>query len=540
MLAEEAYLLAEAEVYCQRRSRSRTAWSLERETVAVRITAAEERLRALRSRNEELASNVRLLEEALSSCRRRSAQCLPGSQLFRGCGPVQEPRTFPCEEIEAWRALALRIPATRKKWETKTFDSLSRVGQAYFEENGRRSENGHAEESQLGSATLESSGSREPVDVSNARQDKERPWEVVATLHSHLDALRSARICQGVLLTAGEDSIVKAWDIGSMPGASIWMDGPCEDLEPFANYRAHSGPVMALAVPDGEESLQSPVGFSGGMDGDIYSFELISPENGSLESACRPRDLGHLQSFRAHRDGVVSLDLQLKLGVLASAGLDNLVLLWRVPGTSESEETSETSAGLRANAPLQALDIPAPRGSDEQSFSSLTGVAWGPRRSPLLLCCSSAASTCCAMDVEHGAAIYSATEKTREDAVAPVLAIASHAERDIAVSGHADGYARIFSPSTGRQMWNLRCGKSVTSVALDPFGSGSEVMACRDGVLLIFDVRMCHCIQEIPLHQGEAIHWVCHAGILPRHPGNDLIVTAGADATATVLDRTTQ
>ena len=29
----------------------------------------------------------------------------------------------------------------------------------------------------------------------------------------------------------------QAWDIGSMPGASIWMDGPCEDLEPFANYR---------------------------------------------------------------------------------------------------------------------------------------------------------------------------------------------------------------------------------------------------------------------------------------------------------------
>jgi len=57
----------------------------------------------------------------------------------------------------------------------------------------------------------------------------------VATLHSHLDALRSARICQGdsattteatdvsvgvsavagVLLTAGEDSIVKAFDRGN-------------------------------------------------------------------------------------------------------------------------------------------------------------------------------------------------------------------------------------------------------------------------------------------------------------------------------------
>eukprot|EP00435_Cladocopium_sp_Y103_P021428 s1444_g5.t1 len=551
LLADEAYLLAEAEVYCHRLSRSRTAWSLERDTVAVRITAAEERLRALRIRNEELASNVRLLEEALSSCRRRSAQCLPGSQLFHGCGPIQETRTFPCEEIEAWRALALRIPATRKNWETKTFDSLSRAGQAYIlEESGLRSHG--AEESQLESATLESSaeGSRELYDVSNAsRQDKERPWEVVATLHSHLDGVRSARICQGVLLTAGEDSIVKAWDIGSMPGASIFIDGPCEDLEPFANYRAHSGPVMTLAVPDGEENLQFPVCFSGGMDGDIYSFEMISPsendENGSLErlepEVREPQQMGHLQSFRAHRDAVVSLDLQPKLGLLASAGLDNLVLLWRVP-----QETSiDENGGMRAaNAPLQALDIPPPR-SDERSdehFGPLTGVAWGPRGSALLLCCSSAASTCCAMDVEHGAAIYSATTKTREDAMAPVLAIASHAERDLAVSGHADGKARIFSPLTGRPMWNLRCGKSVTAVALDPFGSGSEVIACRDGVLLIFDTRMCHCIQEVPLHGGEAIHWVCHAGVLQRQQvgGNDLIVTAGADATVNVLDRTTQ
>ncbi|CAJ1354390.1 unnamed protein product, partial [Effrenium voratum] len=64
--------LAEAEIYCHRLNRSRTAWSLER-------------LRALRRRNEQLASTVKILDEALSSCKSRSAKSL---SLFRGTGPV--------------------------------------------------------------------------------------------------------------------------------------------------------------------------------------------------------------------------------------------------------------------------------------------------------------------------------------------------------------------------------------------------------------------------------------------------------------------
>eukprot|EP00434_Breviolum_minutum_P008785 symbB.v1.2.007746.t1/scaffold480.1/size253386/8 len=72
----------------------------------------------------------------------------------------------------------------------------------------------------------------------------------------------------------------------------------------------------------------------------------------------------------------------------------------------------------------------------------------------------------------------------------------------------------------------------VTSVALDPFGSGFEVATgSHDGTLRIFDLRNCNCVQEIPLHaasgQGDAIHCVCHGG--------DFVVTAGADATVNLL-----
>eukprot|EP00434_Breviolum_minutum_P008784 symbB.v1.2.007745.t1/scaffold480.1/size253386/7 len=208
LLGEEAYLLAEAEVYCNRLNSRRTAWSLERAAVAARISSTEERVKGLQRRNVELALKVRLLEEALSSCRRTSANSGP---LFRGVGPVanaeseSHARTFPCEEIEEWHALALRIPAKRKNWvDTKLYDALSRVGLANKETNGlSRGNHAHSD------STLHSEGSHE--------EEKESPWEVVATLHSHLDGVRSARICQGVLLTAGEDSSVKAWDFGALP-----------------------------------------------------------------------------------------------------------------------------------------------------------------------------------------------------------------------------------------------------------------------------------------------------------------------------------
>jgi len=376
--------------------------------------------------------------------------------------------------------------------DAKLYDALSRVGLANKETNGlSRGNHAHSD------STLHSEGSHE--------EEKESPWEVVATLHSHLDGVRSARICQGVLLTAGEDSSVKAWDIGALP---MRCDAPCEDMEPFANYRAHSGPVHALAVPDREDGHHFPaVGFSGGIDGDIYAFELISPSDNPPDNR-QTRQMGHLQRFRAHRDAVLSLDLQPKLGILASAGSDKLVLLWRVVKDG-------SLAWHSGAADAKALNIPPPHGSDQShTFGPLTGVAWGPRnKESLLLCSSSSASTCCAMDVERGVAIYGAQVYTREEQLAPVVAIASHAMNDMAVSGHADSCARVFSPQTGRQMWNLQCGQGnvVTSVALDPFGSGFEVVTTgHDGTLRIFDLRNCNCVQEIPLHaasgQGDAIH----------------------------------
>ncbi|CAJ1398759.1 unnamed protein product [Effrenium voratum] len=474
--------LAEAEIYCHRLNRSRTAWSLER------TGHWKQQLRALRRRNEQLASTVKILDEALSSCKSRSAKSL---SLFRGTGPVA---CSPQEtESEDWRSLALRIPSVRKSWsEAKAYHALHKAGLPEHLSLKEIHRNEIHPESPEGFHF-------------GAMRDRE-PWEVVATLISHPNAVRNARICQGVLFTAGDDATVKAVDLSGFRRNS---EAPCDDWEPFTVYRAHTGPVLALALPEDAP----PVGFSGGMDGDIYSFEVMLP------SEC-PSEMSHLQRFRGHRDSVWALDLQPKLGLLASTGADKMVLLWQA-----------AQDGCVA-APLQALDLPS------DGFGPVTGIAWGPRSSSLLLCCGSWASSCCAMDAEQGVAAYRANAKTREDHAAPVLAVACHRSSDIAVSGHADACARVFSPLTGRSMWTLQCGqgKMVTSVALDP-GPGTEVVAAgHDGSLHIFDLRTCRCVQEAHLHeraiaaQGEAIHSVHHSG--------DFIVTAGADATVHLLERT--
>ncbi|CAK8996857.1 unnamed protein product [Durusdinium trenchii] len=511
---EEEGLLAEAEVFCQRLNRSRTHWGLERDSLAARVASTEDRVRSLQQRNEQLTLTVKLLEEALVSCRSRSAECL--GELFKGLGPV-EITGAPTDRLGAvgadaeWRALALRIPRRRKSWaEAKAAVALSKAGlpEEQIEETASCRPSKDLEDEVEGSQ-IEQGTTRSGV-------GGKHPWEVVATLHSPLDdGVRSARIFQGVLLTAAEDSSVKAWDLGSIPQT---RETPCEDLEPFAKYRAHSGPVLSLALPDPESCLPLPVAFSGGMDGDIYSFELQIDASADASSALRP-----VQRYRGHQEAVLSLDLQSRIGLLASAGADQLVLLWRVNPTLDDG---------RLASPFEVLDIPPPHGSEESSFGPLTDLAWGPRSGATLLCCSRWASTCCAMDAEQGVAIYGSSVTTREDRTAPVLAVASHALRDIAVSGHAGGGgARVFSALTGRPMWTLESGdKVISSVALDPFGNGFEVVtASSDGSLQIFDLRTCRCVQEAQLHASSGINSVCLAG--------DFIATAGADAVVNLLEK---
>ncbi|CAE7693401.1 STRN3 [Symbiodinium microadriaticum] len=455
-----------------------------------------ERLRMVRQRNEELQVLTRNLEEALKSCRRHSAKSL-GGELFSGSGPCGLPEELPEISLaKDWRQLALCIPRMRKALEAPRgpVSSKAMEGRLPFQELPAET---------LASRSISDSMGPKGAKESGADGDA---FGIVAVLHSHLDGVSSA------LLTAGEDASIRAWDVQGISRLEAFPE-PYEDLEPFASYRAHSGPVLALAVPDSEDG---ELFYSGGMDGDIFSWQMLSP--GGVEDC---RQAGQHQRLRGHRDAVWCLDLQQRLGLLASAGGDRLVLLWKVnPGQQQGGLVSEP----------EALELPLVNGL-EHSFGPPTGLAWGPRDKAVLLCASRWANSCCAVDVERGAPIYGGAAVTDDD---PVLCLASHALRDIAVSGHM-GCARVFCPLTGRSLWSLqRINRSaqVSSVAMDPFGAGHEVCTGgEDGRLEIFDLRTCRCLQEVqlPPREDTTIHSVQLQA--------DIVATACADGTVTLLAR---
>ncbi|CAE7435564.1 STRN4 [Symbiodinium sp. CCMP2592] len=406
---EAHQLLAEAEIYGRQQGRSRSTRSSARDLLAGKIASTEERLRMVRQRNEALQVLARNLEEALKSCRRNQAVALAtrlgggGPLLFSGSRsplprsleleprePGDEANSTSTSSAKDWRQLALRIPRMRKALEAPLGPAKAErcfLGLPFEESEALSCDSPHA--------AKERRHCREEsvVDASDA------DFGIAAVLHSHLDGVRSARLTRRALLTAGEDASIRAWDI---TGVSRLQPGsePYEDLEPFASYRAHSGPVLALAVPASEE--EGELFYSGGMDGDIFSWHLLRSPSPGVEDC---RQVGQHQRLRGHRDAVWCLDLQQRLGLLASAGGDKMVLLWKVnPGQQQGGLVCEP----------QALELP-PAGL-EHSFGPPTGLAWGPRDKAVLLCASSWAASCCGMDVERGAPIYGGTV-THEDPV---------------------------------------------------------------------------------------------------------------------------
>ncbi|CAE8621584.1 unnamed protein product [Polarella glacialis] len=376
--AEAERLLAESEVFCRQVNCTRGQHALTRELVQSQIWASELRLGALIRQNSDLGKRAKCLESAW--------------------GLAQDVLS----QDKDWRQLAARVPQTRKhpvQAELRLALHTARHHRATQEEQGEEEEEMRRSEEEASEGNSNSSSSsrshRELHDDLNLtvkrnlpqlsqgattqsrpaarrgeggqseQEDEEekaevssrgaapparslvqengadnRQWRRVVTLRSHLRGVRNARLCGGVLLTCGEDSLVKAWDVAPLQqhGMRLPGTGHLEDLEPFATYRGHAGAVLSLAAPVGPLN-GDPAGqlfFSGGLDGEICAWRLLMPAEHDPYDATPPNASGHrlhgvacLQQFKGHTDAVWSLSLQDELRLLASAGADELVLLWK-------------------------------------------------------------------------------------------------------------------------------------------------------------------------------------------------------------------
>eukprot|EP00929_Paragymnodinium_shiwhaense_P013365 TRINITY_DN121226_c0_g1_i1.p1 TRINITY_DN121226_c0_g1~~TRINITY_DN121226_c0_g1_i1.p1 ORF type:complete len:701 (-),score=162.98 TRINITY_DN121226_c0_g1_i1:23-2125(-) len=333
-------------------------------------------------------------------------------------------------------------------------------------------------------------------------------WSQKLLLRSHLDSVRHV-LCDeslGVLLSCGEDSLIKCWDLNA-----LWTGGfHAEEPEPYAVLRRHTAPVLAMTHRPQDRAL-----FSAGMDRSISVWQMPEPE--------RPTAYGSggnaaVASLKGHEDTVWSLAHHAHLRYLLSASADGNICLW----------STEDNPGLAA-----AYTLPVDEG-DEVMLDIPASVLWMPTNVTQFLG-GYVSSKVALFDVQRKRPLWSLSppEVTSAAAVgrASVTAACCHMVSLTAVTAHEDCCARLLDLSSGRFVADFRGhGDAVTSVCYDPAKDNTITTASHDGFVRFFDLRTGRCFSMLRLHDskyGEAIHSVFH--------GHRILATAGADGHVGVL-----
>ncbi|PZC83690.1 hypothetical protein B5X24_HaOG207217 [Helicoverpa armigera] len=167
-------------------------------------------------------------------------------------------------------------------------------------------------------AQLTVSNEPEAYDVASANKESFRKtWNAKYTLRSHFDGVRALAFhpTEAALVTASEDHTLKLWNLQRTVPAK---KSAGLDVEPLYTFRAHTAPVLCLAMgaPRSEEC------FSGGLDGTIRVWNLPPPTADPYDPY-DPAVQGAV--LREHTDAVWSLSSA--HGRLLSSSADGTVVL---------------------------------------------------------------------------------------------------------------------------------------------------------------------------------------------------------------------
>ncbi|OWK15697.1 hypothetical protein Celaphus_00004643 [Cervus elaphus hippelaphus] len=145
-------------------------------------------------------------------------------------------------------------------------------------------------------------------DLSDSKDAFKKTWNPKFTLRSHYDGIRSLAFhhSQSALLTASEDGTLKLWNLQKAVTAK---KNAALDVEPIHAFRAHRGPVLAVAMGSHSEYC-----YSGGADARIHSWKIpdlnMDPYDGYGEDSSLPNaalDVEPIHAFRAHRGPVLAV-----------------------------------------------------------------------------------------------------------------------------------------------------------------------------------------------------------------------------------------
>ena len=107
--------------------------------------------------------------------------------------------------------------------------------------------------------------------ISTPKEAFRKTWSAKYTLRSHFDGVRALGFhpTEPVLITASEDQTLKLWNLQKTVPAK---KSAALDVEPVYTFRAHTGPVLSLAIASSGDLC-----FSGGIDSTIRVWNMPNP-----------------------------------------------------------------------------------------------------------------------------------------------------------------------------------------------------------------------------------------------------------------------
>ncbi|XP_028648737.1 striatin-4 [Erpetoichthys calabaricus] len=337
------------------------------------------------------------------------------------------------------------------------------------------------------------------IDLQDSREEFKKTWNPRFTLRSHFDGIRGLAFHpnQAVLLTGSEDGTLKLWNLHK---AIHSKKNAVLDVEPIYTFRAHSGPVLSLAMGENGDFC-----YSGGLDGSVRCWKIpdlnVDPYDNYDPSVQHSMMIGHT-------DAVWGLAFSLNQRRLASCSADGSIRIW---------DDSVTPACLSVFNKDKEYGIP-------------TSVAF-VNSDPTQVVASFNGGETVLYDLNSEQSILQLDSKSKEGSTL-VNRIVSHPSLPISITAHENRSIRFLDNKTGKIIHSMVAHlDAVTCLAADPSGvyliSGSHDCSVR---LWMLDSRTC--VQEITAHRkkhDEAIHDVAF------HPSQPYIASGGADALAKIF-----
>jgi len=358
---------------------------------------------------------------------------------------------------------------------------------------------GNLELGELGQLTITNDNESSYDQITTPKEAFRKTWSAKYTLRSHFDGVRALGFhpTEPVLITASEDQTLKLWNLQKTVPAK---KSAALDVEPVYTFRAHTGPVLSLAIASSGELC-----FSGGVDSTIRVWNMPNPNVDPYD--CFDSSV-LAATLRGHSDAVFSLAYNTSRQQLLSASSDGTVKLW--------SPTSKTQPLLR---------------TFENEGLMPTSVEWVKDDLTHMVTAYTNAD-CVIYDIETGNPVIKLDTLQDGSGVGLITKVVSHPTLPLTITAHEDRHIRFFDNNTGKQTHVMVAHlDAVTSLAIDTNGlyliSGSH-----DSSIRLWNLETKTCVQEITAHRKKFDESIFDVAF---HPSRPYIASAGADALAKVF-----